>query len=168
MIRLNTPMRELAGARPLDAASWEALPPPLRTLIDSGWVLETDGACLLAALRDGYHGSRAAFADTTGFEASVNGLGIPDWDIETQAGERTRDLFVRAVSYAKFALKRAGTTTATGGLTAVVSLSNSLEGEPGVTARVTFFLARDDEPSLVEDVDAYREEALLVFRRSDL
>ncbi|GGN28335.1 hypothetical protein GCM10011578_064350 [Streptomyces fuscichromogenes] len=161
-------MRELAGDRPLDMASWEAVPPSLRTLIDPGWVIEADGACLLVALRDGYHGSRAVFADATGFEASVNGLGIPDRDLGAEAGERTRDLFVRAVSYAAFALTRAESTTATGGLTAVVSLSNSLEEEPGVTARVTFFLERDDEPSLVEDVDAYREEALLVFRRSDL
>lgn len=167
MIRMNERMRSRLSSSPLQLANWDDVPESLHELIQRGWTVDETGAYLLKALLGGYNGSRSSFTDLTGYEASVNGLGVPDWDIAPVAGAEER-LLRRAVSYACFALHAARDIKGSGALEAVVSASESLMDDAKLTARVTFVLDRSDEPALVGDVEAGQNEHILIFSMEDI
>ncbi|HEX7660082.1 MAG TPA: hypothetical protein VF444_11450 [Pseudonocardiaceae bacterium] len=164
---MNRSMRRRLPAAPLQAANWYDVPEPLRQVIRQGWTVDEMGAYLLQALLDGYNGSRASFVDLTACESSVNGLGIPDWDMQQSTDVEDR-LVRRAISYAYFALNAARDVAGANVLTAVVSASKSLVNDAKMTARVTFVLDRADEPTFIDDVEAYRNEDLLMFSMEDI
>lgn len=167
MIRMNERMRRRLPAAPLQVASWEDVPDSLRRLIQQGWTIDETGAYLLRALVSGYSGSRSGFTDLTGYESSVNGLGIPDWDISPSAGVEDR-LLKRAVSYAYFALGAARGMEDANSLNAIVSACEALIDDAKLTARVTFVLDRADEVALIGDVESRQNEDLLVFSMEDI
>lgn len=163
MIATNWAMRQLAGPDPLALADPEAVTSAAREVLNSGWTTEPSGANVLADLRAGYHGPGPRPGDLTGYEAAVNGRGVADQDITTQGEARERDLLIRAVSYAKLALNQAHDLPERNRLTAIVSLSMSGDDVPVPTAKVTFFVQRDDERPYLRNVEDYAFESLLVF-----
>jgi hypothetical protein len=167
MIRMNDSMQMLLHGPPFDLANWDDLPESLREVIRSGWTVNDRGAYLMKALLAGYHGSSLSFEDLTGYEASVNGLGIPDWDFE-QNGDIQDRLLRRTISYACYALDAGRRLRESVGLTAVASVSGMLMDIRRLTARVTFILDRVSEPVLVGDVECRKNEALLIFAMEDL
>ena len=163
MIATNWAMRQLAGPDPLALADPEAVTPADREVLASGWKTEPSGANVLADLRAGYHGPAARSGDLTGYEAAVNGRGVADQDIVAEGQARERELLVRAISYAKQALVEARELPDRDQLTAVVSLSMSGDDVPVPTAKVTYYVQRDDERPYLRDVEGYAFESMLVF-----
>ena len=164
---MNEGMRRQLPPAPLETASWEDVPESLRKIIEHGWVIDETGAYLLQMMAHGYHGSRSSFADLTGYESSVNGLGIPDWDIPL-SGDTNGQLLRRSVSYAYFALRAARQIEGSNALHAIVSTSEALLGESRLTAHVTFVLNRTSELALVDDVEFRQNECLLTFSMEDV
>lgn len=163
MIATNWAMRQLAGSDPLTLAHPDAVTSADREVLASGWKTEPSGANVLVDLRAGYHGPAARSGDLTGYEAAVNGRGVADQDIAAEDEARERELLVRAVSYAKQALEAARELPDRDRLTAMVSLSMSGDDVPVPTAKVTFYVQRDDELPYLRDVEDYAFESLLVF-----
>ena len=163
MIETNWAMRQLTGPDPLALADPEAVTPMDREVLASGWRTEPSGANVLADLRAGYHGPGPRSGDLTGYEAAVNGRGVADQDITAHGEARERELLVRAVSYAKQAIGAARDLPDRDRLTAVVSLSMSGDDIPVATAKVTFYVQRDEERPYLRDVENYAFESLLVF-----
>ncbi|MBS2531998.1 hypothetical protein KGQ20_04375 [Catenulispora sp. NF23] len=163
MIATNWAMRQLAGPDPLAIADPEAVTPADREILASGWITEPSGANVLADLRTGYHGPYSRPGDLTGYEAAVNGRGFEDQDITAQGQARERELLVRALSFAAEAMGAAHDLHGRDRLTAMVSLSMSSDDVPVPTAKVTFYLRRDEEQSYLRDVEDYAFESLLVF-----
>ncbi|ACU77455.1 conserved hypothetical protein [Catenulispora acidiphila DSM 44928] len=163
MIATNWAMRQLAGPDPLALADPQTVTPAAREVLASGWMTEPSGANVLVELRAGYHGPDFRPGDLTGYEAAVNGRGVADDDITVEGDERERALLVRAVSYAVQALAEARELPDRDRLTAVVSLSMSGDDVPVPTAKVTFYVQRDDERPYLRDVEEYAFESLLVF-----
>ncbi|WP_273938064.1 hypothetical protein [Kutzneria chonburiensis] len=60
-------------------------------IFDDRW-FELDGAVLLKGWHASYHGDRARFTDTTGYELAVNGRGIPDLDLAEEGEARAERL----------------------------------------------------------------------------
>lgn len=163
MIATNWAMRQLAGPDPLALADPKTVTSAAKEVLDSGWTTEPSGANVLADLRAGYHGPGPRPGDLTGYEAAVNGRGVADQDITTHGEARERELLIRAVSFAKLAMDQARDLPDRDRLTAVVSLSMSGDDIPVSTAKVTFFVQRDDEPPYLSDVEDYAFESLLIF-----
>jgi hypothetical protein len=88
---------------------------------------------------------------------------VADQDIIARGDARERELLVRAVCYAVQALREARDLSDRGRLTAVVSLSMSGDEVPVPTAKVTFYVQRDDERPYLRDLESYSFESLLVF-----
>ena len=167
MIETNQAMRDLITRVELDFASCSSAPQLLEELTTPGWTIEEGGAHLLTASLSGYHGSRSSFNDTTGYEASVNGTGIPDWDIKETGTEFERELLIRAISYARSALRKLQEAEPESDMTAIISLSKTSPEVARTTAHVTFVLPRADESRYIDDVEKYTGEAILIFTGSD-
>jgi hypothetical protein len=163
MIATNWAMRQLAGPDPLALADPGAVTAAAREVVAAGWKTEPSGANVLVALRAGYHGPGPRPGDLTGYEAAVNGRGVADQDITAEGDMRERQLLIRAVSYARQAMSEARDLPDRDRMTAVVSLSMSGDDVPVPTAKVTFYVQRDDERPYLRDVEDYAFESLLVF-----
>jgi hypothetical protein len=163
MIQTNWAMRQLAGPDPLALADPGAVTPTAREVLAAGWTTEPSGANVLAALRAGYHGPDSRPGDLTGYEAGVNGWGFWDQGITAEDEVREHQLLVRAVSYAKQAVTEARDLPDRDRLTALVSLSMSHDAVPIPTAKVTFYVQREDERPYLRDVEDFAFESLLVF-----
>ncbi|MFD0522910.1 hypothetical protein [Paractinoplanes durhamensis] len=78
-MRFNAVFADLVGEAALEDVS---LPDLFRGAVDDGWTVDERGAWLLRRFLATYSGSPSAFSDVTGYEAAVNGRGIPDLDLD--------------------------------------------------------------------------------------
>jgi len=121
-------------------------------VFDDSW-FELDGAVLLKGWHANYHGDRARFTDTTGYELAVNGRGIPDLDLAEVGEARVERLRTRGMAFAEVALKKAETDVPNVEVVAYVSVSPTLFDPELFTGNVTFCAARPGDPPYVDAIE---------------
>jgi hypothetical protein len=118
---------------------------PEQWVFDDSW-FELDGAVLLKGWHANYHGNRARFVDTTGYELAVNGRGIPEWGLAQEGQARVDQLRSRGVAFAEAALKKAETDLPHVEVVGYVYFSVILFEEDRRTGNVTFCAVRPGDP----------------------
>ncbi|MFC0548099.1 hypothetical protein [Kutzneria chonburiensis] len=121
-------------------------------IFDDRW-FELDGAVLLKGWHASYHGDRARFTDTTGYELAVNGRGIPDLDLAEEGEARAERLRGRGVAFAEAALKRAEKDLPHVEVVAYVSVSPTLFDPDRYTGNVTFCAVRQGDPPYPDAIE---------------
>src|SRR5262245_30429324 len=106
----------------LEGLSTADFPLGFEKIVDAGWLVDDD-AVLLRRFLDSYHGDRGRFADVVGYEAAVNGRGIPDLDLDPSSPDATLILLRRGVAFAWQALHKAYTHEPRLDVSAYVSVS---------------------------------------------
>jgi len=127
----------------------------------AGWVVD-DGAVLLRALRDSYHGERSRFTDVVGFEAAVNGRGIPDLDLEGQGSSAIPTLLRRGLAFAWLSLDRL-TGEMGRRVSAFVTVTPMLFDPDQVTGNVTFCSSGGDRTAYLS-IESYDGIAVRIDR----
>lgn len=125
---------------------------PDEWVFDDSW-FELDGAVLLRGWHASYHGDRARFTDTTGYELAVNGRGIPEWGLPEEGEARIEGLRSRGVAFAEAALKKAETDLPHVEVVAYVYFSVILFEGDRRTGSVTFCAARPGDPPYVDAIE---------------
>lgn len=132
----------------------EDLYPGYQTVVADGWLTQEDGAVLLRAFREGYHGDRASFQYVEDYEAAVNGRAIPDLDLPQTAALRVPLLARRGLAFAWQALCVLNTQLPGTQAVGYVSIAPVLFDPQVVVGSVTFCSLRDAQPP-------YRDRMLL-------
>jgi hypothetical protein len=149
--KANVRMRAaLHAIRPGDAA----LPDSLAAIVAAGWTEHPSGAYLLRWLFENYRGT-GPDDDLLGYEARVNGWGIPP------AGELTELLGV-SMAYARACLE-----TADRPVTALFSISEPYDDVIPVTTKVTFWIDRPGVPHLPDFENDGQPLMLLSTEKTD-
>src|SRR5882724_11567854 len=97
-MRFNAVFADLVDLESLSDVSGADVPGGFRRAVDEGWTRDERGAWLLRDFLATYHGSPEAFSDLTGYEAAVNGRGIPDLDLAVGGKARAVALARRGVA----------------------------------------------------------------------
>jgi hypothetical protein len=160
---VNDKMRVLLERTDLDLVTRQDLPPGFGTVVDEGWVREPDGAWLLRALRRSYSGRRSAFTDLTGYEAAVNGRGIPDYDLPASDPERADALIRRSYSFACAALGQLDRVVNPPEMTGFISVTKTATDDPVFVANVTFWARHDGEPPYIDAGDFVTDVAAMLI-----
>jgi hypothetical protein len=167
-VRYNAMFAEIADEQTLGGVSQADLPDLFRQAVHEGWMRDETGAWLLKQFRATYSGSRAAFTDATGYEASVNGRGVPDLDLNSDGIERARHLAARAYAFARMALFRLNELPEHPPATAYISISHlEMDDSEIYTGNVTFVTQHDGEPPYVGSVEDTTANALLAVDSTD-
>lgn len=132
----------------------EDLIPGYREVVADGWFTADDGAVLLRAFYEGYHGDRGSFRFVEDYEAAVNGRGIPDSDLPEAAQQRTPLLARRGLAFAWHALYTLRTQLPATQVIGYVSISPVLFDPQTMVGSVTFCSRRGTEPP-------YKDRSLL-------
>ncbi len=143
-----------------------ALPPGWAEVVEAGWVREPDGCVVAVGLRASYRGTRAQFTDRVGYEAAVNGRAVYDLDVSAGSPDRAQVLFGRAVSIASAMFARVGDLHPIPGLTALVSITETLTDEPVLVGQLTFWADHEGEEPYVLLDDAASGEAIAIMRNA--
>ncbi len=153
---------EIADEERLSRVSQTDLPDLFRKAVAEGWLQDEHGAWLLKQFQATYSGSRTASSDLTSYEASVNGRGVPDLDLQSDGILRARELAKRGYAFARMALFRLNELPDHPAITAYVSIS-PVEMDEGnfYTANVTFVAFHDGEPSYAGRVEDLTANAVL-------
>jgi hypothetical protein len=141
----NQAMQEMLHPVDLPSLNHGDIPPQFFEVVNEGWVIDSIGAVLLRALLDSYSGQQAAPSDITGYEARVNGRGIPDLDLPEKHPQRTSNLIRRAYSYAHAALSKLDNLSDPPKVTAFISISKTWTEDPIVVGNVTFWSHHEGE-----------------------
>jgi hypothetical protein len=167
-MRYNALFAEIADEKLLGGVSQADLTGLFRQAVGEGWVRSECGAWLLKQFLATYSGLRISFADITGYEAAVNGRGVPDLDLRSDGIERARDLVKRGYAFARMALFRLGEMPDHPPVTAYISISPA-EVDDGVvyTASVTFVAHHDGEPPYICSVEDVTSNAVLAVESAD-
>ncbi|GGK88736.1 hypothetical protein [Mangrovihabitans endophyticus] len=141
------------------------LPELFRKAVDDGWVSDQRGAWLMRHFRATYFGSPEAFRDVTGYEAAVNGRGIPDLDLASRGTARAAALARRGATFARAALHRLNADYPDHPpASAYVSISEvDMDDEVVYVGDVTFVTTHHGEPPYLEDVEGLTANAVLVI-----
>ncbi|GAA2483974.1 hypothetical protein [Winogradskya humida] len=137
----------------------------LSLAVDEGWTRDDRGAWLLRRFLATYSGSPDAFTDLTGYEAAVNGRGIPDLDLTGPSRSRAADLARRGVAFSLAALYRLNEEHPDHPA-AVAYLTISavdMDDEDVYVADITFVTVHDGEPPYVKDLEQVTTGAILAI-----
>jgi hypothetical protein len=139
-MRYNAEFADLVDVAALATA--DELPEQYRAVVDEGWTVDERGAWLLRGFLATYFGKAEAFSDVTGYEAAVNGRGIPG------DGLSATELAGRGVAFARAALTRLGAEHPEHPpATAYVSIGVvGMDDDEAYVGDVTFVTAHDGEP----------------------
>jgi hypothetical protein len=161
-MRVNARFADLVGAEGVGDTSAGDLPAVFQAAIDDGWTVDERGAWMLRRFRATYHGSPESFTDLTGYEAAVNGRGIPDLDLTTDSRDRAVALARRGVAFAREALRRLDAEHPDHPpAVAYVSISEvDMDDEVAYAGDVTFVTAHAAEPPYLVDLDAVSTSAM--------
>ena len=130
------------------------LPASLAAIVAGGWIEHPSGAYLLRSMFEGYRGA-GPDDDLLGYEARVNGWGIP-------RGDDLAELLGVSMAYARACLD-----TADRPVTALFSISEPYDDVIPVTTKVTFWAERDGPPYLAEFENDGQPLMLLSNRKTD-
>lgn len=161
-MRYNAEFAELVDVAAL--ASTDGLPDLYRSAVAEGWIADERGAWLLRQFLATYFGRPESLSDITGYEAAVNGRGIPDLDLVESGKERATALARRGVAFARAALARlAAEYSEHPAVTAYVriGLVDMDDDEVVYVGDVTFVSAHDGEPPYLGDVEQVTSGAVL-------
>jgi hypothetical protein len=126
----------------------ETLPPELLSIVNSGFILE-DGAWFIASLRGrGSNANRASFSTSTEFECFINHFHVDDF------GEQ--NLLENALYCDAVLRQRLAVQSGKDAMRSIISLD-----EAGCNFRC--HMIRAGERWNVDDLDSYKEEAVLVI-----
>lgn len=142
---INNTMRLLLERTDLDSVTHEDLTPQLSEIAAEGWMRDEEGAWLLRAWYGSYHGRRSDFTDLTGYEAAVNGRGIPDLDLPVDDDMRANKLIRRSYSFACEALIQLRRIADPPQVTAFISLAKTWTDDPVYVANITFWSRHEGE-----------------------
>ncbi|GAA2628956.1 hypothetical protein [Paractinoplanes durhamensis] len=161
-MRFNAVFADLVGEAALEDVS---LPDLFRGAVDDGWTVDERGAWLLRRFLATYSGSPSAFSDVTGYEAAVNGRGIPDLDLDVGGKARAAALARRGAAFARAALARLNADFPDHpAAVAYVSISDvDMDDEVVYVGDVTFVSVHDGEPPYLADLDGMAEGAVLAI-----
>ncbi len=143
------------------------MPELFRAAVDEGWVVDETGAHLLKLFRRRYHGNRDLFTDLTGYEAAVNGRGVPDMDVTERGAARVQVLVRRAYAFAWMALFSLRTIPGRATVDGYISVGPALMNEDWYTANVTFCVDRGAEAAYVSDIENAGQSAILVLSSTE-
>lgn len=149
----NARFLDAIGLETVAGVSEADIPQSFREVVRGGWYLDESGACLLTRLKDGYYGDRSSFSDVTGYEAAVNGRGIPDLDVVLQGSARAREIARRGYAFAWAALYESRQASNMPVVTAYLSISRvEMDDDETYTGSVTFCAHHDGEPPYISDI----------------
>jgi len=166
-MRFNAMFAELVGEDALNGVSRKDVPEGFRKTVDDGWTCDERGAWLLRDFLATYHGSPEAFIDVTGYEAAVNGRGVPDLDLTIRGKALAVVLARRGVAFARAALYQLNAHHPDHPPAIAYVTINELDLDDediddGIVyeANVTFVAAHDGERPYLGDLDAVSGSAL--------
>jgi hypothetical protein len=154
---------EIVRPESLRGVTQADIPELFQAAVSEGWVVDEVGAYLLRLFRRGYFGSRNSFADLTGYEAAVNGRGVPDWDVLEEGAARVQVLARRAYAFAWMALFSLRDIRDHAEVGAYISIGPTMMGDNLYTASVTFCASHDGEQPYIADVEKMTTSAVLTF-----
>ncbi|MEV0315527.1 hypothetical protein [Nonomuraea fuscirosea] len=153
----------------LEGASLEDIPEAYWAPLREGWMCDKTGAWLLRSFKSSYFGPHCSPDDVVGYEASVNGRGIPDIDLSSTGIQRARELAKRGYAFARTALFGLRRMTDHPIMEAYISICRVDDsGDDDLyTGSVTFASPRPNEANYLEDVEDIRDCAILILEISD-
>ncbi|MFF0064136.1 hypothetical protein ACFYRC_21775 [Streptomyces sp. NPDC005279] len=140
------------------------VPEQFLDVVREGWTTSASGARVLSALAAASSGT---FFDVVQEEYSVNGRGMIDYDLPASGHEREEALLRRSLAYCFACLDKASEQLGSNSVMAYVSISAGGLDEDTLTANVTFCGDHPGLPSYVQDIESYREEALMELLPGD-
>lgn len=154
-MKLSKAASIMLGSENLKQALQGEVPRGFREVVARGWFVDEEGAVLLRQRRESYFGDRARFADIAGYEAAVNGRGIPDLDIEPSivGQERGKLILLRGLAMAWFALCGLGQALPGVKVFGYLSASPTLMDPEDWTGNLTFVSVRDGSKQSYIDVE---------------
>jgi hypothetical protein len=154
---------EIVRPESLQGVTQADIPELFQAAISEGWVVDETGAYLLKLFLRGFFGSRDSFTDLTGYEAAVNGRGVPDLDLAEEGASRVQVLARRAYAFAWMALFSLRDIRDHAEVSAYISVGPTLMDENLYTASVTFCASHDGEHPYIADMDKLTMNAVLTL-----
>lgn len=169
IMQANSLFRDLIAKEGLGLISAEAIPDMYREVLLGGWMQDEEGAWLLEYFRSRHHASRSMFVDVAGYEASVNGRGIPDVDLPDGGTLRAVTLSRRGYVFAQAALRKLGSIPGHPAMKAYILICSTGECSDSdrYTGTVTFASSRRGQAGYLDDVEEITDCAVLVVDISD-
>ncbi|MEU8359257.1 hypothetical protein AB0C27_24900 [Nonomuraea sp. NPDC048882] len=160
---------DIATEAILEGASLEDIPEAYWASLREGWMRDETGAWLLRSFKSSYFGPHCSPGDVAGYEASVNGRGIPDIDLSSTGVQRARELARRGYAFARMALFGLRTMTGHPPMEAYISICrvDDSRDDDLYTGSVTFASLRPNEANYLDDVEDIRDCAVLILEVSD-
>ncbi|GEB13855.1 hypothetical protein GUY44_05555 [Pimelobacter simplex] len=155
---------ELGVQSILDSLEPDDVDSGLASVVRAGWQ-RRDGAHVLAALLESYHGDRARFPSDDAYEYSVNGRGIPDQDLAGSRADRDQILLRRGPAFTCAALTRSQQDLPTVTMLGQISVTPTLFDPTVSTGHVTFYTAPDDLSAV--EVPGEPKDVIVVLAASD-
>jgi hypothetical protein len=167
-MRFNAMFAELVDVAALEDVTTAQLPELFRSAVADGWTVDERGAFLLRRFLATYSGSPET--DVTGYEAAVNGRGVPDLDLAVTGRARANALARRGVGFARAALGRLDADYPDHPeADAYVSIAEvEGDGEILYVADVTFVTTHPGEPPYLEAPESVTANGVLVVGNSRL
>ncbi|MGW7351787.1 hypothetical protein [Streptomyces sp. NPDC054784] len=160
-------MAYLLDSIPPLGVSDEDIPHGHRETFAEGWTQNEDGALLVTSLWNSYFGDLEN-NDPVHTESTVNGRAMMDHDLPNDARERLETLLRRSVSYACAGIRSSLEVAAEPTVRAYISVSESAEEHPRLTAHVTFCTHRANSIPYIEDIESFTQEGILELGHDDL
>jgi hypothetical protein len=110
-------------------------------VLESGWE-DVDGAIVLKGWHESYFGERSRFSETMDYEISVNGRGIPSFDLPENRDRRISMLLRRGAAFAWAALHVQRNQLPGVKMAAYVTAAPTLMDPSHFTGNVTFCASR--------------------------
>jgi len=162
-VKSNRMFSEIVRPESLHGVTQADIPELFQAAISEGWVVDETGAYLLKLFRRGYFGSRDSFTDLTGYEAAVNGRGVPDLDLSEEGAARVQILARRAYAFAWMALFSLRDIRDHAEVSAYISVGPTLMDENLYRASVTFCASHDGEHPYIADMEKLTMNAVLTL-----
>jgi hypothetical protein len=165
-VRINERMRLILEGSSFPEG-WDRggkLPGSLQEIVDGGWLVESDGALLLAAVDAVTYPAASDFLNLTFYEASINHIHVPELDSLTKVDDgRYRSVLV-AYSFCAALMRQAQDLAISDHpLMAVIAVGGDVDG---TSARI--YQRRPGEFWIDDDLDRYADEAIMTFETTDL
>jgi hypothetical protein len=166
-VKSNRMFSEIVSPESLHGVTQADIPELFQAAISEGWVVDETGAYLLELFRRGYFGGRDSFTDLTGYEAAVNGRGVPDSDISEEGIARVQVLARRAYAFAWMALYALREIPDHAEVDAYISVGPTLMDNNLYTASVTFCAIHDGEHPYIPDIEKASMNAVLTLSSTE-
>src|SRR5437868_15067685 len=159
-MRYNSMFGDILTEEILEYVSLEDIPEAYWETLREGWICDEAGAWLLRSFKPGYFGPPCSPDDVVGFEANVNGRGIPDMDLLSTGIQRAKELATRGYAFARMALFGLRSMNCHPSMEAYISIGRF---EDSYTGSVTFASLRQNVPNYLDDVESIRVCAVLIL-----